>query len=329
MNYSKTVHLPVSPDEAFALLTEPERLRRWQAVTARVDLHAGGSFRWTVAPGHVAAGTVHEIDPGRHLVLGFGWEGSSDLAPDESTVTFTITPAGSGSGSEVTLTHTGLTDEQAAQHAIGWDHHLERLEELATTGDVAPDEWNALPDPIDELSSAEATLAILQPVLRGLTTEDRTRQTPCSEYDGHALAEHLMGSITGIASMAGATVTQPDEGSLEDRVSTMAGQALEAWRARGVDGTVPGPGGADFPASLAVSILSVEFLIHAWDFAQTSGQQLSAHDDLTTYVLDRLRQLIPEGREGGAFGAEVPLADDAPALERLVAFSGRRPLVHA
>ena len=42
MTYTNTALLPVSPDEAFALITEPERLRRWQTVSAYVDLRAGG-----------------------------------------------------------------------------------------------------------------------------------------------------------------------------------------------------------------------------------------------------------------------------------------------
>ena len=72
----KTAFLPVSPDDAFALLTEPERLRRWQTVSARVDLRAGGEYRWTVVPGHVAAGTFTEVEPGKRIVFGWGWEGA-------------------------------------------------------------------------------------------------------------------------------------------------------------------------------------------------------------------------------------------------------------
>ena len=66
----KTVLLPVSTDEAFALITEPDRLRRWKTVSARVDLRAGGQYRWTVIPGHVAAGTFVEVEPGRRIVFG-------------------------------------------------------------------------------------------------------------------------------------------------------------------------------------------------------------------------------------------------------------------
>ena len=72
MHADKTVLLPVSTDEAFALITEPDRLRRWKTVSARVDLRAGGQYRWTVVPGHVAAGTFVEVEPGRRVVFGPG-----------------------------------------------------------------------------------------------------------------------------------------------------------------------------------------------------------------------------------------------------------------
>ncbi len=75
----KSVLLPISPDEAFALLTQPERLRRWKAVAARVDLRAGGGYRFTIVPGHVAAGTYREVVPGERIVFGWGWEGSEEL----------------------------------------------------------------------------------------------------------------------------------------------------------------------------------------------------------------------------------------------------------
>ena len=51
MPAEKTVLLPASTDEAFALITEPDRLRRWKTVSARVDLRVGGEYRCTVIPG--------------------------------------------------------------------------------------------------------------------------------------------------------------------------------------------------------------------------------------------------------------------------------------
>ncbi|UUZ60696.1 TIGR03086 family metal-binding protein [Nocardioides sp. B-3] len=321
--FTKTAVLPVSVDEAFALVTQPERLRRWQAVTARVDLRVGGDYRWTVTPGNIALGTVREVEPGKRIVLGFGWEdGAMGLEPDASTLTVTFTPV--DNGTEVTLTHEGLTEEQAVAHAEGWTHFLERLERLATTGDAGPDEWAAAPENLDELTAAEATLAVLQPILRGLTEEDRERQTPCADFTGHQLAEHLFGSLVGVGAMAGAEIVNPEEGSLEDRVSTMAGDVIEAYRARGVEGMVAGPGGHDLPATVAATILSIEFLLHARDFARTSGQQVVVSDEVVARVAEHGADIIVGARARGAFGDEVDAPAEASPLDKLAAFAGRR-----
>ena len=143
--YTISAELPVSPDEAFALVTEPERLRRWKTVSATVDLRAGGGYRFTVTPGHVVSGTYRVVEPGRRVVFGWGWEGGESLPPDASTVTVTIEPT--ETGSRVTIEHAGLDAEQAAGHAAGWEHFVERLQRLAATGDAGPDEWAAAPGP--------------------------------------------------------------------------------------------------------------------------------------------------------------------------------------
>ena len=325
MSYTKTVVLPLSADEAFALITQPERLRRWQTVSARVDLRVGGEFRWTVIPGHVAAGTYREVEPGKRVVFGWGWEDDPDLPPDASTVTLTVEPT--DDGTRVTLVHEGLTEEQAASHAEGWNHYFTRMEELAADGDTGPDEWAMTPAELDHFTSAEATLAALQSVLRHLTDEDRTKQTPCSDWDCHGLAEHLFGSITAVGSMAGLEIVNPEEGSLENRVAVMAAQAIDAWRARGLDGTVPSPGGGEMPAVIGASILSLEFLLHGWDFAQASGQKMPVGDEVVAFVQGLADQIVPPGRGRGAFADEVELASDASPLDRLAAFSGRSILL--
>ena len=321
--FTKTVVLPIDINDAFALVTEPERLRRWQTVSARVDLRAGGDYRWTITPGHVAAGTFREVEPGKRVVFGWGWVGSPDLAPDASTVAITLEPV--KDGTQVTLTHEGLTDQQEAMHAEGWNHYFTRLEQAATEGDAGPDEWASAPEHLDELSAADATLSILQGVLRQLTAEDRPKQTPCADFTCHDLAEHLFGSLVAFGSMAGVEVINPETGSLENRVATMAAQAIEGWRDRGLEGTVPGPGGGEMPATFAASIMPVEFLLHAWDMAEGSGKAMVASDEVVTYV-HKIAETIVPGARGAAFAEEVPASIDADPMQRLAAFTGRRPV---
>lgn len=315
--------LPVSPDEAFALVTEPERLRRWKTVSARVDLRAGGEYRFTITPGHVAAGTYQVVEPGRRVVFGWGWEGGGSLPPDASTVTITIEPT--AEGSRVTLVHEGLDAEQAQAHGEGWVHFFERLERFATTGDAGPDEWAAVPDPLDPLSAAEGALAALQPVLRNLTAEDQPKPTPCADFTCHQLAVHLLASMRDVGAMADVDVVRPESGSLETKVSEMAEQAIAGWRVRGLDGAVPLPDGSDFPAAMAASLLSIELMLHGWDIAESSGQRLVVSEPLVAYVRSLAEDIIPGGR-GRSFRDEVDARADADALERFAAYAGRSPM---
>jgi uncharacterized protein (TIGR03086 family) len=321
MTAEKSVLVPLDPDETFALLTEPERLRRWQAVTARVELRAGGGYRWTVIPGHTAAGTITEIEPGKRIVFTWGWEDSDDLPPGASTVTITLEPA--QGGTTVRLVHSGLTTEQAAGHLEGWNHYGERLVAAAEHGDAGADEWAAV-EPGDPLTAAEASLAICQAVLRGLRPEHGSAQTPCSKFTVDDLVEHLVGSLRSLGAAAGATVPASESRAAEVRVADAAQVALEAWRERGLDGTV-NLGRSDVPAAVAADLLAMELLVHAWDFAQATAQTVAVDDALSGYVLERGRSLIsPQMRDGDNFAAELEVGPDANNLTRLVAFTGRK-----
>jgi uncharacterized protein (TIGR03086 family) len=325
MTFDKSVVVPLDPDATFALITEPERLRRWMAVAARVELRPGGDYRLTVTPGHTAAGTVVDVEPGKRVVYSWGWE-DGDPAPGGSTVTVTLTPV--DAGTEVRLVHDGLTEEQAAHHAVGWNHFLGRLVAAGRDGDAGPDEWAAAPDPLDELVCAEATLAVLQAVLRDLDSSDLAKQTACSEYNVAQMADHVMGSITSLGGCAGARMPERDQDApLETQVADAAQAALEAWRRRGLEGTVKlGP--REVPAAMPVNILSLEFLVHAWDFATAIGRDVVVSEPVADYALELAGKVItPEARGFAGFADSVETAPDAAVLDRLIAFTGRQPAV--
>jgi uncharacterized protein (TIGR03086 family) len=181
--------------------------------------------------------------------------------------------------------------------------------------------------PADELKSAEATLAVLQHVLHGIAKEDEAKPTPCREFDVAGLTDHLMNSITTIGSAAGAEFPERDRGdSVERQIILAARPALDAWHKRGLDGVVTFGEGREAPAKMLAGILSLEFLVHAWDYAKSLGREVTAPDSLSDYVLNIARNVItPEGRTNVGFDDPVDVAADAGALERLVAYTGRRP----
>jgi uncharacterized protein (TIGR03086 family) len=180
--------------------------------------------------------------------------------------------------------------------------------------------------PTDELDSAEATFGVLQNVLHPITNDDWSKQTPCREFDIARLTDHLMNSITVIGGAAGAELPERDASdSVERQVVGAARPALDAWHRRGLDGTVS-LGENEAPAQTMAGVLSLEFLVHAWDYAKAMGSSVSAPDSLTDYVMGLAKNIItPEGRVGAGFDDPIEVAADAGALDRLVAYTGRSP----
>jgi uncharacterized protein (TIGR03086 family) len=180
--------------------------------------------------------------------------------------------------------------------------------------------------PTDELASAEASLVVLQHVLHPIANDDWSKQTPCREFDIAKLTDHLMNSINVIGGAAGAELPERDTGdSVERQVVGAARPALDAWHRRGLDGTVTF-GDNEAPARIMAGVLSVEFLIHAWDYAMAMGRPPKVPDSLSDYVMGLAQVIItPEGRTNVGFDDPVEVPADASALDRLIAYTGRNP----
>lgn len=245
-----------------------------------------------------------------------------DLAPGASTVTITLEP--DAEGTTLRLVHDGLNAQQAAAHAEGWNHYLDRLiAEASSPEGVGPDDWAAAPDPIDHISSAEASLAVLLGVLRKLTPADREKATPCEAFTTHELLEHLAGSLKQVGGALGADVSDDAGAAPEVRIAVLAQATLEAFARRGVEGTID-MGFAELPATVVAGIVNLELLVHAWDFAKAIGQDLVVSDVVTDHVEAlALLTISEEVRAGGSFAAAQPVAETAGSLERLIAFTGR------
>lgn len=191
------------------------------------------------------------------------------------------------------------------------------------------DEFTAGPDapPTDELVGAEAALKVLQQVIHGIATDELGKQTPCREFDVAGLTGHLLGSIALLSGAAGAQLPERNAAdSVERQVIAAARPALDAWHRHGLDRTVPF-GNREAPARFLVGILSLEFLVHAWDYAAATGRRIDAPDSLTEYVTELAGGIItPESRVRAGFDDPVEVAATASALDRLVALTGRVPV---
>ena len=115
-----------------------------------------------------------------------------------------------------------------------------------------------------------------------------------------------MNSITVIGGAAGAELPERDPtDSVERQVVAAARPALDAWHRRGLDGTVAF-GDNEAPARMMAGILSLEFLVHAWDYAMAMGSTANVPDSLADYVMGVAQGVItPQGRTTAGFDDPV------------------------
>ena len=84
-------------------------------------------------------------------------------------------------------------------------------------------------------------------------------------------------------------------------------------------------GGVDFPGEMAGIVALTEVVIHGWDLAAASGQDYNVDPATLDAVLPHVTAIAAEGPVEGLFGPAVPVADDAPTLDRVIGLTGRDP----
>ena len=120
----RTIAAPV--DLVWSLVSTASGLNEWMSVEAELDLREGGTIRWVHDNGWVVAGEFREIVPMRRLVFTYGWEfGGFPVPLGSSTVTIELHAR--GPDTDVSIRHTGLTDQMAEQHTSGWSMFADRL----------------------------------------------------------------------------------------------------------------------------------------------------------------------------------------------------------
>ena len=120
-------------ERLYAAWTEPEELRGWWPVEARVDLREGGEyeFRWPKI-GVVLLGNYLEVRPGERLA--FTWLWAHELGAPEQVVRLSFGAV--EGGARLVLEHGLFAEgEEGAGHrrsiAEGWEHFLPRIAGLA------------------------------------------------------------------------------------------------------------------------------------------------------------------------------------------------------
>ena len=153
--------------------------------------------------------------------------------------------------------------------------------------------------------------------------------TPCTDWTVRQLVNHLIGMNRVFAALLAdqPPPPRPSADHAEDDPVGAYRDSAAALRAafgrRGVlERTYRGPLGTATGAE-RLQIRLYDLLAHGWDLAQATGQPTDLPEDLAERSLAFARTQLTEQARSGRFGPAQIAAEQAPAIERLVAFLGR------
>jgi uncharacterized protein (TIGR03086 family) len=196
-----------------------------------------------------------------------------------------------------------------------------------------------------------AAVRIADPVIAGVRPEQLDRPSPCVDFDVRGLLDHLVFVLHRVAAIG-----RGDEafaaGSLGDTKVEHSDWAAD-WRSRAADveaawadptrltDTVVLPW-ATMTGAETLATYVAEITTHTWDVATATGQRAEWDDEVCQVALDTMRRELPMADRtpmweafratapanfqfDAPFANAVAVAADAPLIDQLVAWTGRRP----
>jgi uncharacterized protein (TIGR03086 family) len=164
---------------------------------------------------------------------------------------------------------------------------------------------------------------------------DLAAATPCAQLDLRALVEHFVGTTGAMARLGLDEPLDPEnpwgggEGSADaDWAARLIGNLEVIGRGWGRPGAWSGDvvvGGSAMARPMLGEMALVEVTAHGWDVVRTLGGTLELPPEAADAVLLAASGTAELGRRMGAYGPEVPVADDASALDRALGQLGRDP----
>lgn len=167
-------------------------------------------------------------------------------------------------------------------------------------------------------------------VVAGVTPDQLNRPTPCADFTVRGVLEHMIGGATMFAAaFRGEVASEPDLSEPLQGFGPALTDLVAAISAPGaLDRMVTAPFG-EVPGETFARFVVLDGLVHGWDMAMATGQPYDPPAELVAAVDAFARQALDPLRDGTTFADAVEPAAGATPIERLAAYTGRRPMTGA
>ncbi len=171
-------------------------------------------------------------------------------------------------------------------------------------------------------------------VVGGIGSAQLSAVTPCTDWDLHALLNHMILWTAYSAERRARDEQVPDDlvnkdfaaepGYAADYAAQLD-KAVTAWSDPAAWQRNLNVMGTPTPAADVAALLIAEMALHGWDAAKASGQRYTARQDVAGAVLAAVEANAELFRKYQGFGDPVTVTASASLFDRALALSGRDP----
>ena len=188
-------------------------------------------------------------------------------------------------------------------------------------------------------------------VVAAVRPDQLDKPTPCGDYTVRPLLGHMVGVLQRVAVLGqggdGMRCPPRSQGVADDgwvqAWQAAAADVRKAWADEAAMARTYTFPWAVHDGAATLAMYTSELSVHTWDLARATGQRPAWDDEVLTVALASIHVDLPGGNRAAMFEAmretmppelrdftppfaevvEVP--DDAPLIDRLVAWTGRQP----
>lgn len=158
-------------------------------------------------------------------------------------------------------------------------------------------------------------------------TPDWNAPAPVDGWSARDVVDHLVTWLPGFLAAGGVDLTpEPTTGTDPLAAWQHHADAVQALLTDRGDEEFTHPFVGTLPLARAVDRFYVsDVFMHSWDLARASDQEARLDEEFAGELLVGMTQMEDVLRSSGQYGAPVPVAADAPVVDRLMGFIGRDP----
>ena len=166
-------------------------------------------------------------------------------------------------------------------------------------------------------------------LVRGLTPEELSAQTPCTDWTVRDVLSHMVENSAAVVS--GVSGEQPSASAGGDPAAAFesVGKEVGAVLAQpgALEKTYDMPWG-ETPGQMLLGLALADTVIHGWDIAAALGRPYEVDEEIVETVHAMTTSMLePNGSmpRGPSFAPPVEVPADAPVMDRVVGYMGRDP----